>query len=116
MKLELYSGDNATAVRCALCGLGEREVGDLVGGRRDDGTELAICGDCLSRCRDLLDAAGERALAEESADEEPTATVPTGPVRCLLCFLPKDAQEVTVIPGRGPLCAVCIEAVRTATD
>jgi hypothetical protein len=116
MTLEIRRGEKAEDLRCAFCDEGENQVGDLVVLVDRGVPQAAICSDCADRCRELLDAQGERDLTASPEVPDTGVGIPVGPVRCLLCFLPKDVEEITVIPNRGALCSVCVEAVRVATD
>ena len=59
------------------------------------GPKVHICEECVDRCIDVL--------AENLAKK---------PQGCLLCGLTKDLQEMRRIPGRGPVCSGCLDAVR----
>jgi len=54
-----------------------------------------ICDKCVDLCIDIL--------------LEDLRKKPQG---CLLCGPTKEMQEMARIPGRGPICGPCLEAVR----
>jgi len=85
------------------------------------GPGVYICDECISLCNDILaeefaEEFGE--AARKPAPPAPTArSVVTSPFpHCILCRIPQDPEKVILIPDRGPLCAVCLEAIRTAAE
>lgn len=63
------------------------------------GPKVHICDECVDLCLDIL-----------SSDFTKT------PQGCLLCGLTKEMQQMTLIPGRGPICSGCLDAVRAAIE
>jgi len=81
-------------LRCSFCNKTQDEVRKLIAGPK-----VHICEECVDRCMDVL--------AEELAKK---------PQDCLLCGLTKEMHEMSWIPGRGPVCSGCLDAVRSVIE
>ena len=81
-------------LRCSFCNKTQDEVRKLIAGPK-----VQICEECVDRCIDVL--------AEELARK---------PQGCLLCGSTKEMQEMARIPGRGPVCRECLDAVRAVIE
>jgi hypothetical protein len=120
-----FSGRREAGCVCAFCNRRDAEVGTMI-----RGPQTAICDECVARCAELLgyplaepaDGAETAATddlleAEARADSTNDDGLLGGtPVRCVLCTLPKDPREIVIVPDRGALCTVCVDAIRAATD
>ena len=103
--------------RCSFCSKTEHEVRKLIAGRT-----VYICEECIELCNDIL--------AEEFREEPkietkvpahtepaPSVLLPSVPLQgCLLCRLPKEAEEMTYIPDRGAICSVCLDTIQAVVD
>ena len=81
-------------MRCSFCNKTQNEVRKLIAGPK-----VHICEECVDLCIDIL---------KEELGKKPQ--------NCLLCRLTKEMQEMTRIPGRGPLCTTCLDAVRAVIE
>lgn len=102
--------------RCSFCAKSQDDVRKLIAD-----PSVYICDECISLCNDILaeefvEEFGE-AARKPSAPAPAAGSVVTSPFpHCILCHIPKDPEEVILIPDRGLLCAVCLEAIRTAAE
>jgi hypothetical protein len=55
----------------------------------------------------------ERAESSNDSDEEPESS-PLGAVSCVLCGRSAPAGDCVMVPERGPLCSVCVDAIISA--
>ena len=81
-------------MRCSFCNKTRDEVRKLIAGLK-----VQICEECVDRCIDVL--------AEELAKK---------PQSCLLCGSIKEFHQMSRIPGRGPVCSDCLDAVRDVIE
>jgi len=63
------------------------------------GPRVYICEECVDVCIDIL-----------------SAELSKKPQGCFLCGLTKEMQEMMRIPGRGPICSGCLDAVRAVIE
>jgi len=77
-------------LKCSFCSKTQTEVGKLIAGPK-----VNICEECVDLCIDIL----KEELGKKPQD-------------CLLCGLSQELQEMTRIPGRGPICSTCLDTVR----
>lgn len=89
-----------------LLAQGQAEVAKLIAGPK-----VYIFDECVDLCHDLLEE--ETARAEAPAVEV-RPVVPAG-LYCALCRLPAEGGFV-IVPDRGPLCAACLDAIRSVTE
>ena len=82
-------------LRCSFCNKTQNEVRKLIAGPK-----VHICEECVDLCIDIL--------KKEELSKKPQD--------CLLCGLTKEMQEVSRIPGRGPICSDCLDAVRAMIE
>src|SRR6266404_1974190 len=91
------------ALACSFCGKTQDQVRKLIAG-----PSVYICDECIDLCDEVM--VGEVERGERSR-------VPLDPTPvCRLCHLPRDVSEMIMIPELGPLCAVCMEAIRRVID
>jgi hypothetical protein len=114
-KTETYPEQSSSQpLYCSFCGKSQNEVCKLIAG-----PAVFICDECIDLCNDII--------AEEPAQEALTApkddlTPPSGQywptgssyVRCALCRMPNLVEKSWLIPDRGVLCPVCIDAILAA--
>ena len=99
-------------VSCSFCGKNPDEVRKIVG-PPEGRAPVYICDECVDHCNDVIAQECAAGSDEEPGDQE---LVGGTPVRCILCFLPKDPSEIRLIPDRGALCTVCLDAIRDAIE
>jgi len=98
--------------RCSFCSKTEHDVQKLIAG-----PTVYICEECVDLCNDILAEEFREKPKKEtkpSAQAEPAPSVPLQ--GCLLCRLPKNAEELIYIPDRGSICAVCLDAIQAVMD
>jgi bacterioferritin-associated ferredoxin len=81
-------------LRSSFCSKSQNEVRKLIAGPK-----VHICEECVDLCIDIL----KEELSRKPQD-------------CLLCGLTKEMQEMSRIPGRGPICRDCLDAVRAMIE
>lgn len=77
-------------LRCSFCNKTQNEVSKLIAG-----PNVYICEECVDLCVDIL----KQELSKKPQD-------------CRLCGLTKEMQEMSRVPGRGPICSDCLQVVR----
>jgi bacterioferritin-associated ferredoxin len=107
-------GQPATAEikRCSFCSKTEQDVRKLIAG-----PTVYICEECVDLCNDILaEEFREKPKTEKKAPAH-IDRVPASPLQgCLLCRLPKEAEDLTYIPDRGTICSACLDAIRAVID
>jgi hypothetical protein len=81
-------------LRCSFCAKTQNDVRKLI-----EGPKVYICDECVDLCIDIL-----------------SGDLSKNPQGCLLCGLTKEMQETTRIPGRGPICGPCLDAIRAVIE
>jgi hypothetical protein len=74
--------------------------------------------------KDIVEEEEEKAAEELRAKAKAASTVSARAERvpsvrfhgCVLCRLPKEAEELTYIPDRGVICNVCLEVIRAVIE
>jgi hypothetical protein len=84
-----------------------------------------LCDDCLRLMKDIVELEEEERAVKESHEKAKrestfsarTERAPAVPLAgCVLCRLPKEAEELTYIPDRGLICNVCLDAIRAVIE
>ena len=81
-------------LRCSFCNKTQNEVSKLIAGPK-----VHICEECVDLCVDIL----KQELSKKPQD-------------CRLCGLTKEMQEMSRVPGRGPICRDCLDAGRAMIE
>ena len=106
------SSENENSIQCSFCGKTQDQVRKLVAG-----PDVYICDECIDLCDEII--AKEYAQEMQQQENQPAAEQGTALAEnplCIVCRLPKDIAEVVFVSERGPVCTVCIAAIRAATD
>jgi len=95
-------------LECSFCGKSEHQVQRLIAG-----PGVYVCHECLEICNEMLrdDALMEQINAPPHGLTH--QTMPHG-IHCPLCG--QVVSDFTFIPHRGPLCALCLEAVKAVIE
>ena len=93
-------------IRCSFCNKEQRNVRKIIAGPK-----VSICDECVDICVDII-AEDEEAQSAFSTFSPGNAAA----VNCSLCEMSTAVDQCVVIPDRGPLCRVCIDIIRLATD
>ena len=81
------------------------------------GPTVYICEECVDLCNDILAEEFREKPKIETKVPAQTERVPAVPLQgCLLCRLPKEAEELTYIPDRGTICSVCLDTIRAVIE
>jgi hypothetical protein len=97
---------------CSFCGKSQKEVRLLIAGPR-----AFICNECVEHCACILTGDPLFHLSQNppTTYTSPVHTATAGHVlNCRLCQLPMTAAQAVLVPDRGPLCPVCVEAIEAA--
>jgi hypothetical protein len=94
---------------CSFCGKGQDQVRKLIAG-----PSVYICDECVDLCNDVLEGECEHETPAGGTPQQ--STIFDLDVCCTLCHLPKPREELVAVPDRGFICAVCIDAVKSAVD
>ena len=105
---------------CSFCGKNRDEVKKLIAG-----PTVYICDECVNLCNEII--AEECELEKEEEKKELVIAVdPTRPKTsfwkraagptCALCGITSPISEVLLVPDRGPLCFVCLDVIRAASE
>jgi len=94
---------------CSFCGKSQDEVRKLIAG-----PTVYICDECIDLCNDIIAEEVDREEQLEGA-ANPVASL-NAPSWCLVCQLPKPAEEVVAVPELGFVCHRCVDMIRAATD
>jgi hypothetical protein len=94
---------------CSFCGKDQDRVRKLIAG-----PSVYICDECVDLCNDILEGECEHETPVGPAPQPDTVFNPD--VRCALCHLPKASEELLVVPDRGFICTVCLDAVKKAAE
>jgi len=103
-------GDDRTGnLVCSFCGKSQDEVRKLIAG-----PTVYICDECIDLCNDII---AEEVDLEEQLEgaANPVASL-NAPSWCLVCRLPKPAEEVVAVSDVGFVCHRCVDMIRAATD
>jgi hypothetical protein len=91
----------APDLRCSFCNKSQRDVLKLV-----SGPHAYICNECVSICADLV-------KPDESLHLE-RARAAGSTSNCTCCGREAAATELLMVPHRGPICYVCVAAIKVA--
>jgi hypothetical protein len=115
------SGETESSVakipRCSFCSKTEHDVRKLIAG-----PTVYICDECIDLCNDILaeESDQKRQTQEAQSDTTVPEQTPRAPfislLACILCRLPKEAEDMTYIPDRGLICGVCLNVIRVVTE
>ncbi len=106
------SREEGGLLRCSFCGKSQNDVRKLIAGPR-----VYICDRCIDLCNDILtDERGEELKSAEAEARPDGSPRPAGVAVCRLCGLPASMDCVAMIPDRGFLCLVCLDAIRAASE
>jgi ClpX C4-type zinc finger len=97
--------------RCSFCSKTQHDVRKLIAG-----PTVYICEECVDLCVDILaeEFRQKPKIETKAVQAEPAPSVPLQ--GCILCRLPKEAEELVYTPDRGPICDVCFDAIRAVID
>ena len=99
-------------LRCSFCGKSRDEVRKLIAG-----PTVYICDECVNLCNDIIAEEPEQDVRrQEGWPVAEWGVSLAGNPLCIVCRLPKGIAEVIFVPERGPICTVCVEAIRAITD
>jgi hypothetical protein len=94
---------------CSFCGKNQDQVRTLIAG-----PSVNICDECVDLCNEILEKESER---KSPAGQPPQqGTIFNLEASCALCHLRKPSEELSVVPDRGFICTVCLDAVRAAAE
>jgi len=105
---------------CSFCGKDRDEVKKLIAG-----PTVHICDECVNLCNDIIAEEWELEKEEEKEELVNEAGPPkpktnfrtrTAGQTCGLCGITSPVSEVLFIPDRGPLCFVCLDVIRAASE
>lgn len=94
-------------LHCSFCSKSRSEVRNLIAG-----PNVYICDECVDLCDDILE---EEITTAETSSGKASPFAPSS-VTCVLCHLPVEVGGFVAVPERGPLCAVCLDAIRAVTE
>lgn len=94
---------------CSFCGKDQDQVRKLIAG-----PAVYICDECVDLCNDILEGECEHDTPAGQSAQQPTIFDLDS--RCALCHLPKPNEELLVVPDRGFICMVCLDAVKSAAE
>ena len=106
------SSETKDSVQCSFCGKTQDQVRKLIAG-----PSVYICDECIDLYDEII--AEEYAQEVQQQENQPAAEQDVFLAEnslCIVCRLPKEIAEVVFVPERGPVCTVCIAAIRAATD
>ena len=99
-------------VQCSFCGKTQDQVRKIVAGPK-----VYICDECIDLCNDIIAEEPEQDVRRQEGQPVAEWGVSlAGNPLCIVCRLPKGIAEVIFVPERGPICTVCVEAIRAITD
>ena len=99
-------------LRCSFCSKTQHDVRKLIAG-----PTVYICEECVDLCNDILAEEFREKPKIETKVPAQTGRAPAVPLQgCLLCRLPKEAEELTYIPDRGTICSVCLDTIRAVIE
>jgi hypothetical protein len=107
----------AEIARCSFCSKTADKVRKLIAG-----PTVYICDECIELCNDILaeESDQKRQTQESQSDTTVPERTPRAPLipllACILCRLPKEAEDMTYIPDRGLICGVCLDVIRAVTE
>ena len=87
--------------RCSFCHKSQRDVQKLVAGPR-----VYICNECVAITSDLV-APDEKAHLKDALSKGEASL-------CIVCNTSKAAVGLLHVPNRGPVCYVCVAAIKVA--
>jgi len=113
MPIDSRPGDKKAASEprliCSFCGKHQDQVRKLIAG-----PSVHICDECVDLCNEILEKESEH---EAPAGQPPRqGTIFNLEASCALCHLRKPSEELSVVPDRGYICTVCLDAVRAAAE
>jgi hypothetical protein len=97
------------SLHCSFCAKSQSIVRKLIAG-----PSVYICDECVEICVDIITE--DRRLTDSVAApyrsrESDTSALSASVVLCALCRLPFPPEDLVIIPNRGPLCHLCVDAV-----
>ncbi len=93
-------------LHCSFCGKIEHRVRSLIAG-----PSVYICDACVEACVSML---GNQQVVKDEERLPEEGELPTAIFPCALCGLPTPTPDLLTVPGRGPICRDCVEAVCAA--
>jgi ribosomal protein S18 acetylase RimI-like enzyme len=105
---ERTDDEGVASVSCSFCAKSQDEVRKLVAGPK-----VFICDECVDLCNDII---AEECEAEGDTKPDAGASSLAATVSCVVCRLPRAAEEVVLVHDTAPICRSCLDAIAATID
>src|SRR6266446_1441003 len=106
------AGADTAMLRCSFCVKSQNDVRKLIAGPK-----VYICDECIELCNDILTEEHEEERSRSGDESRPDErSRSTGVAVCRFCGLAASMDQVAMVPDRGFLCFVCLDAIRAVSE